>query len=80
MLKPSVKKQLKKIDKKQAIRVLAKIDLLADDPFPLAAKPLVGENAYRLRVGDYRVIYEIRQKVLIVYVVRIGHRREIYRS
>ena len=78
-LKPSIKKQLKRLDKKQAVRVLAQIYLLADNPFPAASEPLVGLNAYRLRVGVYRVIYEVNEGILFVQVLRVGHRRDIYR-
>lgn len=55
------------------------IELLGDEPHPPAAKPLSGRSAWRVRVGDYRVIYEIHDDVLTVYVVALGHRREVYR-
>ena len=54
---------------------------MAAQPRPHGAKLLSGDHAiWRLRVGDYRVLYEIRDAVLVVLVVRIGHRREVYRS
>ena len=54
---------------------------LADNPRPRGVEKLEGrENRYRIRVGDYRVIYEIHDEVLLVLVVRIGHRREVYRG
>lgn len=78
--KPSAVKQLKKIDKKQVTRIIAKIHLLGNDPFPSASTPLVGTDAYRLRVGDYRIIYQVNDDDLVVLVVRVGHRREIYKQ
>jgi len=62
-------------------RIRAAIDLLAGKPRPPGASKLVGESrAYRVRVGDYRVIYEVFDERLVVQVVRIGHRRDVYRK
>ena len=62
-------------------RIAARIDALAEQPRPAGAIKLQGfVNAWRLRVGDYRILYEIQDQRLIVYVLRIGHRREIYRQ
>jgi mRNA interferase RelE/StbE len=53
---------------------------LADDPRPHGAKKLVGaDRTYRIRVGDYRIVYEIGDEVLVVLVIRVAHRREAYR-
>lgn len=61
-------------------RVRAAIDLLAENPRPPGCTKLTGEeDAYRVRVGVYRILYEIRDDRLLVHVVRIGHRRDIYR-
>jgi mRNA interferase RelE/StbE len=61
-------------------RIASKIDALAENPRPQGAKKLSGEDdLYRVRVGDYRVVYEIRDRVLIILVLNIGHRREVYR-
>lgn len=61
-------------------RIASKIDALAENPRPPGTKKLTGEDdLYRVRVGDYRVVYEIRDRVLIVLVLNIGHRREVYR-
>ena len=79
-LKSSVKKQLKNLDKKQAERILVKIYLLADNPYPTGVEQLTGKKAYRMRVGDYRVIYEIKNKQLLVHVIRVGHRKDVYRA
>lgn len=61
-------------------RVAAKVDALTENPRPLGVRKLEGEeDLYRLRVGDYRVLYAIRDAVLLVLVVRIADRREVYR-
>ena len=61
-------------------RIEARIDALVRDPRPSGAKKLAGdEELYRLRVGDYRVLYQVRDRVLVVLVVDVGHRREVYR-
>lgn len=60
-------------------RVDRKIQALANDPRPHGAKKLEGSaNTYRVRVGDYRILYEIEDAAILVLVVRVGHRREIY--
>ena len=61
-------------------RLRRRIDRLAENPYPAGAKKLQGEEPfYRIRVGDYRVIYQVEPKELLVVVVKIGHRREVYR-
>ena len=52
---------------------------LADDPRPLGSKKLSGQERYRLRQGDYRILYEIEDDKLIVCVVKVRHRRDVYR-
>jgi mRNA interferase RelE/StbE len=52
--------------------------MLAVDPRPPASRPLRGRDAYRLRVGDYRIIYTLDNEVLLIVVVTLGHRRDIY--
>jgi len=77
-LKPSVRKELKELPGTVYDRVIACILSLAENPRPYGMKKLTGEDAYRVRVGDHRIIYEIHDDVLLVYVVRIRHRREAY--
>ncbi|OGP55841.1 MAG: plasmid stabilization protein [Deltaproteobacteria bacterium RBG_13_61_14] len=77
---PSALRALQRLDRPARERILAKIAHLSDNPRPAQSKLLkVGEPYYRLRVGDYRVIYKIDDEFLVVLVVRIGHRKEIYR-
>lgn len=62
-------------------RIAEAIDALANDPRRPGTRKLAGsESLYRLRVGDYRVVYEIEDERLIVVVVKVGHRREVYRE
>ena len=77
-LRPAAVRALRKLDPPVARRVQAAIALLAEDPRPPASRPLRGWPAWRVRVGDYRVIYTIEDDVLLVVVVTLGHRRDIY--
>lgn len=71
-------KDLKKLDPGVRRRILSGIADLARDPRPRGYKKLVGEtNAWRIRIGDYRVLYEVIDDVLVVTVVRVAHRREV---
>ncbi|MFM2430906.1 MAG: hypothetical protein RLZZ511_2119 [Cyanobacteriota bacterium] len=81
LIKPAVLRQTKKLELPIQIAVEAAIELLADDPRPEGCTKLKGaENLYRIRVAkNYRIIYEIQDKKLIVIVVKVGHRREVYR-
>ena len=72
-------KQIMKLDKKIIPVIKASIADLADNPRPYGYKKLKGEDAYRIRVGDYRVIYEIDDGKIIVTVVSVGHRKDIYK-
>lgn len=73
--------QLKSLSRYVQVRLKPAIDGLAEEPRPDGVVKLKGEeNAYRVRVGDYRIVYEVRDNVLLVLIVKIGHRREIYRK
>lgn len=77
----SVEKYLRKLDKPALQRIVEKIYTLRQDPRPHGVKKLEGEkNLYRVRQGDYRIIYEIHDNVLIVEVIKIGHRSDVYRN
>jgi len=78
-LKPSADRVLGKLSRELQGRILAKLDQLAEDPHPPGAEKLDGEPGYRVRVGDYRVVYDILHEEVTVLVIRIGHRREVYR-
>ncbi|MGI8416720.1 MAG: type II toxin-antitoxin system RelE family toxin [Nakamurella sp.] len=80
-LTPAAARQLRKFDPQVRRRLQAAIELLATQPRPPAATQLVGgAGEWRVRTGDYRVVYEIHEQGLLVMVLSIGHRREIYRG
>lgn len=76
---PAATRQLKKLDQIVLTKVAAKIDSLADDPRPIGCEKLVGyDGLYRVRVGDYRIVYAVSDEVFLVVVVKVGSRAEIY--
>ena len=75
----SAQKQLAKIDGQDRERIIDAIRALANDPRPPGSKKLSGRSAWRIRIGTYRVIYEVHDERLLVLVVAVGHRREAYR-
>ena len=73
-------KALTALERREQQRIRAAIELLADNPRPPACVAMSGEqDVYRVRVGDYRIVYEVFDALLIIHVVRVGHRREVYR-
>lgn len=77
---PAAARQLRKLEGPARRRVQAAIELLAREPHPPGAKKLIGGGGeWRVRTGDYRIIYDIDDGVLVVLVLAVGHRREIYR-
>ena len=77
--RPSVAKDTKGIPSQDLKRIIDKIHLLADDPRPPGSIKLSGKDYYRIRQGDYRIVYEIVENRLVIVVIKIGHRREVYR-
>ena len=78
-LAPAAERQLRKLDPAGRRRVQGAIDLLAADPRPPSARQLVGgAGEWRVRTGDFRIIYEIHDQQLLVLVVKVGHRRDVY--
>jgi mRNA interferase RelE/StbE len=78
-LKPSANRALGKLSHELQGRILAKLDQLAENPHLPGHEKLHGELGYRVRVGDHRIVYEILHEQITVLVIRIGHRREVYR-
>jgi len=73
-------KQLHKLDPQNQRRILLAAQLLADNPTPSKALQLVGQNnLWRVRVGDFRIVYALQNQDLIVLVVQVGHRRDVYK-
>jgi len=79
-IKASALKVLAKLPRTDRLRIKVRMDALSADPRPSGATKLSGpEGLYRIRAGDYRIVYAVQDKALLVLVVRIGHRREVYR-
>lgn len=79
-IKASAVGEIRALPKRDQRRVLHAIEALAENPRPQGARKLKGaKDAYRVRVGDYRVVYQLANDVLIVFVVRVGHRKDVYR-
>lgn len=76
-----IEKDFNKLPKEEVIKILAKIDRLAENPRPSGVEPLQGnlKGLFRVRSGNYRIIYQILDKCLTILVVRVSHRREVYR-
>ena len=79
LIKPSAGKEIEALPKDDRRRIVAKIASLSSDPRPPGCERLSGHDQYRLRQGTYRILYEIQDLDLIVLVVKVGHRREVYR-
>ena len=77
-IKKSAAKEIGKLPKRVLKRIIEKIESLAWEPRPSGCKKLSGEEKYRIRVGRYRILYSIEEEILVVYVVKVGHRREVY--
>lgn len=78
---PTAIKELTKLDKQVVRRVVKAIDALGADPRPSGTRPLVGyPNLWRIRVGDYRVVYTIKDAELVILALRVAHRSNVYRS
>jgi mRNA interferase RelE/StbE len=76
----SAEKDLRRIDRFRVASLYGAIERLGDNPWPHGSKKLVGASrTYRIRVGDYRIVYEIEDEVLVVLVIRVAHRRDAYR-
>lgn len=79
-IKRSAVKEIEAIpQKKERQRIIRRIGQLAEDPRPPGAKKLSGNNKYRVRQGSYRIVYSIEDNELIVVVVKVGHRKDVYR-
>jgi mRNA interferase RelE/StbE len=77
--KKSAEKDFKVIPKKDLKKILERIEALTEDPRPPGCEKLTGQHRYRLRQGRYRILYSIQDDELTVWVVKVGHRKDIYR-
>ena len=80
LIKPSAAKELETVAKKDRLRIIKRIRELSTDPRPVGAEKLSGQERYRVRQGDFRVVYAIDDEEQAVVVFKVGHRREVYRS
>jgi mRNA interferase RelE/StbE len=79
LLKKSAAKELAAIDSRDRVRIIERINSLAENPRQPGAEKLSGQDKYRFRQGDYRILYEIHDREVVVIVVKIGNRRDVYR-
>lgn len=77
--KKSVQKDLSAVPKKDLKKILNRIQSLEDDPRPPGCEKLTGQERYRLRQGRYRILYAIQNDELSIWIVKVGHRKDIYR-
>ncbi len=78
--KRSAERELRKLPRETVRRLVEAAERLRDDPFPPGARKLHGaEHTWRIRVGDYRLVYSVETGLLVIEVVRVGHRKEVYR-
>jgi mRNA interferase RelE/StbE len=80
VFRKSVAKDLRRIPNQDLRRILATVDLLSEEPRPSGIEKLSGQEKYRIRQGNYRIIYEIKDDEVVVVVVKVGHRRDVYRD
>ena len=79
LFKKSVQKDFHSIPNKDLNKILDRIELLGEDPRPSGCEKLTGQQRYRLRQGRYRILYSIQDDELTVWIVKVGHRKDIYR-
>jgi mRNA interferase RelE/StbE len=79
-IKRSAAREIEALPLHDRRQVIERIGLLADDPRPRGCEKLVGGERYRVRQGDYRIVYSVEDSMLIVWVVKVGHRRDVYRG
>jgi mRNA interferase RelE/StbE len=78
-IKPSAAKEIEALPKNDRVRVIKRIKSLAENPRPPGSEKLSGNDKYRVRQGQYRIVYSVSDQELIVLVVKVAHRREVYR-
>lgn len=80
VLKRSAERELRKVPKEDLRRITDRIRELANNPRPIGSEKLSGQDRYRIRQGDYRIVYAVDDASRVVEVVKVGHRREVYRQ
>ena len=79
LIKKSAVKELETIPKKDLQKIVKRINDLSDNPLPHGVQKLSHKEHYRIRQGNYRIVYSIKKNELVIYIIKIGHRKEIYR-
>ncbi len=79
-IKKSAARELEVLAKKDLPKVLKRIEALAENPRPTGAEKLAGVELWRIRQGEYRIVYSIEDNALTIWIVKVGHRREVYRK
>jgi len=80
-LEKSAIKELKNLDKKIIPKIISAVENLSFEPFPIGVKKLAStEFTYRIRVGDYRIVYTLFRNQLIIEIIKVGHRKDIYKN
>jgi mRNA interferase RelE/StbE len=79
-IKSSAAREIEGLPRGERRRVVERIGQLADEPRPRGCEKLVGGERYRVRQGDYRIVYSVEDAKLIVWIVKVGHRRDVYRG
>jgi mRNA interferase RelE/StbE len=78
VIKKSAAKEIEAIPKRDRVRIIERIRSLATDPRPPGSQKLSGQDKYRLRQGNYRILYHILDDKLVITVIKVGHRRDVY--
>ena len=78
-IKSSAVKEIENIPRKDRLRIIQKVQGLAVTPRPQGCEKLTGENRYRIRQGVYRVVYSVSDRELLIVVVKVGHRQDVYK-
>jgi mRNA interferase RelE/StbE len=79
LIKPSAAKEIENIPRKDRLRIIQKIQGLANNPRPQGCEKLTRENRYRIRQGVYRIVYSVSDRELHIIVYKVGHRRDVYK-
>ncbi|HKL49695.1 MAG TPA: type II toxin-antitoxin system RelE/ParE family toxin [Wenzhouxiangellaceae bacterium] len=79
VFRKSVAKDLRVIPNKDVARILQRMESLQENPRPTGSEKLSGQERYRLRQGIYRIVYEVAEELLVVTVVKVGHRKHVYK-
>lgn len=80
LIKPSAVKEIESLPRKDRQRIFLRIESLADSPRPAGCRKLSSRDDFRIRQGQYRIVYKIEDDQLVVLVVKVGHRKSVYRS